>query len=60
MTEKDKVEESLNAATNNGNLKPLHDLLGYLKNPYKKQPGISNYQKAPDSSAKVYKTFCGT
>ena len=55
-----KVEESLNAATNNGNLKPLHDLLRYLKNPYKKQLGIINYQKVPESNKKIYKTFCGT
>jgi serine/tyrosine/threonine adenylyltransferase len=55
-----KVEESLEAASNNGNLKPLHDLLNYVKKPYIYQKGISDYQKIPLSNGNVYKTFCGT
>ena len=55
-----KVEDALSAASNDDNLKPLHDLLSYLKNPYENQPEISNYQAPPKSSNKKYKTFCGT
>jgi uncharacterized protein YdiU (UPF0061 family) len=55
-----KVEETLNAASNNANLMPLHDLLKYLKKPYENQPEISNYQTVPESNGKIYKTFCGT
>jgi uncharacterized protein YdiU (UPF0061 family) len=55
-----KVEESLNAASNNANLIPMHDLLKYLKNPYENKLGISSYQKVPESNGKIYKTFCGT
>ena len=58
--EVETVEESLNAASNNANLIPMHDLLKYLKNPYENKLGISNYQKVPESNGKIYKTFCGT
>jgi len=55
-----KVEESLEAACNNGDLKLLENLLKYLKNPYKIQTGISTYQIVPEPNKNEYKTFCGT
>jgi len=55
-----KVEEALEAASNEGILKPLHNLLKYLKKPYENQVGISDFQTAPESNGKIYKTFCGT
>jgi len=55
-----KVEESLEVASNTGNLKPLHNLLKYLKKPYENQKGISDFQNVPNSNGKKYKTFCGT
>ena len=55
-----KVEESLEAATNSGNLKPLNLLLNYLKKPYTNQPGISDLQILPKMNGKKYITFCGT
>ena len=55
-----KVEESLEAASNDGNLKPLHNLLKYLKKPYEKQKGISDFQIVSETYGKTYKTFCGT
>ena len=55
-----KVEESLYAASNKNNLKPLNDLLKYLKKPYENQTGISDFQTLPKSNGKEYKTFCGT
>ena len=54
-----KVEESLQAA-NNGDLKPLHNLLNVLKNPYEVKADIHNYQLPPKQNGKKYKTFCGT
>ena len=55
-----KVEESLKAACNNGNLKLFEDLLKYLKNPYTTQIGIDAYQAVPKPDGQKYKTFCGT
>ena len=55
-----KVEESLEEANNKHNLKPLEELIMYLKNPYDNQTGISNYQDVPKPNDKKYKTFCGT
>ena len=55
-----KVEESLGAASNEANLKPLHNLLKYLKKPYENQTGISDFQIVPEKNGKRYKTFCGT
>jgi len=55
-----KVEEALEAASNEGILKPLHNLLKYLKKPYENQVGISDFQTVPESNGKIYKTFCGT
>ena len=54
------VEKTLEAASNEGNLKPLNDMLKYLKKPYKNQPGILDFQNTPTSNGKKYITFCGT
>ena len=55
-----KVEESIDAATNENNLKLIYNLLKYLKKPYENQSGISNYQTVPVTNGDTYKTFCGT
>ena len=55
-----KVEESLQAASEKGDIKPLNDLLKYLKKPYEDQLGISHYQALPEFNEKKYVTFCGT
>ncbi len=55
-----KVEEALDAASNNGDLKPTHKLLNILKKPYEDKLEIVDYQLSPTSSEKIYKTFCGT
>ena len=55
-----KVEEALEACNNEGILKPLNNLLKYLKKPYENQTGISYFQAVPKSNGKIYKTFCGT
>ena len=55
-----KVEEALDAASINGNLVPMYNLLDVLKNPYTDQPEIAAYQNSPKPGGQVYKTFCGT
>ena len=55
-----KVEEALNAASINNDLVPMNNLLRYLKKPYNKQSGITDYQSPPEPSEQIYKTFCGT
>ena len=48
-----KVEESLEAANNEGNLKPLYNLLNYLKKPYENQSGITDFQHVPKLNRKI-------
>ena len=55
-----KVEESLEAAYKNADLKPMLNLLEVLKNPYENKSGISDYQLPANLNGKIYKTFCGT
>ena len=55
-----KVEEALNAASENDNLKPMHNLLEALKKPYEERSEIDAYQLPPTPSEYVYQTFCGT
>ena len=57
ITWKHKVEEALEAATNN-DLKPMNNLLSILKKPYTKQDNIKNFQ-LPSKNLN-YQTFCGT
>jgi uncharacterized protein YdiU (UPF0061 family) len=54
-----KVEEALEAATA-GNLRPFHDLLSALKEPYKESETLKPYQSPPSASERIYQTFCGT
>ncbi len=54
-----KVEEVL-AAVAAGDLKPFHNLLSALKDPYKTHEYLKHYQSPPDPSERVYQTFCGT
>ena len=50
----------LKAATINGDLIPMHNLLRVLKKPYDNQLEITSYQLPPTPSEHVYQTFCGT
>ncbi|MEM9345472.1 MAG: YdiU family protein [Planctomycetota bacterium] len=54
-----KVEEALAAATD-GDLKPFHNLHSALQSPYEEREGLAPYQSPPESSERVYQTFCGT
>ena len=53
------VEETLMAA-NDGNNKPMKDLIKFLENPYKNQKNIFNFQHPGAKRNKKYQTFCGT
>ena len=54
-----QVEEALKEAGNN-NLKPFHDLLKILEEPYKISEAQKKYQEPMPISNKPYQTFCGT
>ena len=55
-----KVEEALDAASTNGDLVPMYNLLEVLKKPYDNRQEIIAYQSPPPPSEKIYQTFCGT
>jgi uncharacterized protein YdiU (UPF0061 family) len=55
-----KVEQVLDAATYEGDLKPFHALLKVLKEPYKKRQIDKTYLLPPPPSDGIYQTFCGT
>jgi uncharacterized protein YdiU (UPF0061 family) len=55
-----QVESALSAATDHGDVAPLHRLLAALAHPYDDDPASLDYrQPAPDSDV-PYRTFCGT
>ncbi len=54
-----KIEETLEAAAA-GDMKPFHDLLSALKEPYKDRAHLEPYQSPPTAGERVYQTFCGT
>ncbi len=55
-----RVEEALNAASDNGDLKPFEQLLQILQRPYEDQPEWEDYALPPEPSDRVFQTFCGT
>lgn len=54
-----QVEAALTAATEQGDLQPLHKLLAVLAEPYAERDGLSEYQ-SPQPDDRLYRTFCGT
>jgi serine/tyrosine/threonine adenylyltransferase len=55
-----RVEAALSAASESGDIKPFHELLGILQRPYEDQPEFAGYAQPPEPSDRVYRTFCGT
>ena len=55
-----KVEEALEAASINSDLKLVYNLIEVLKKPYDNRQEIIAYQFPPAHSEKKYQTFCGT
>ena len=54
-----RVEAVLNAASE-GDLEPLHRLLGILQRPFDEQPEANDYARPPEPAERVLRTFCGT
>lgn len=55
-----KVEEALEAAVFDNNMKPFLKLHDILKNPYVEIKEFHEYEKPVKNSSMRYKTFCGT
>lgn len=54
------VEKALQAATESGDLAPLHQLLAALKRPYEEVSEHEAYFLPPPPCSEPYRTFCGT
>jgi serine/tyrosine/threonine adenylyltransferase len=54
------VEQSLEAATRDNDLEPMHKLLGALSKPFEETEENGVYRQPPEPSEHVYQTFCGT
>ena len=54
------VEEALNAAIDEADLAPFHQLSNVLASPYEEQPGAERYATPPQPEEVVHQTFCGT
>lgn len=55
-----KVEEALNAATEDGDLSLFEALNDVLARPYADQPAFTAYAEPPKPGEEVLQTFCGT
>lgn len=55
-----QVEAALSAATETGDLRPLHRLLAALATPYHADPAHTAYTLPPTPQERVFQTFCGT
>lgn len=54
------VEEALEAATDRGDLGPLHRFLEVLAHPYQDRDDVARYRQPAPPDLQNYKTFCGT
>ncbi len=54
------VEEALDSAVNNQDIRPFCKLLEALQSPFSKTADMSNYAQLPPPRSEPYHTFCGT
>ncbi|WP_197088504.1 protein adenylyltransferase SelO [Corynebacterium occultum] len=54
------VEEALVAATDNGDLKPFHELLEVVTDPFLRRQGKERFEQPAPPDFGDYATFCGT
>ena len=54
------VEEALAAASETGDLDPVHQLVDVLRQPFADRPGLERFTAPAPASFKNYRTFCGT
>jgi uncharacterized protein YdiU (UPF0061 family) len=56
-----RVEEALDAASSEGDLRPFEDLLKAIQRPCDEDPALARYaEPAPGGYTDSYRTFCGT
>ncbi len=55
-----RVEEALRAADEDGNYKPIEELLRVLASPFQDDPVWVAYKNPPGPEFRDYQTFCGT
>jgi uncharacterized protein YdiU (UPF0061 family) len=55
-----RVEAMIQAAVEQGDYGPFHEMLRVLMTPYAEQTGAEIYAEAPEETDRVYRTFCGT
>ena len=55
-----RVEQALGAAIEYGDFSPFAELLTVLSRPYEDQEAFADYAKPPQTSERVFQTFCGT
>jgi protein adenylyltransferase len=55
-----RVEQALDAAIEYGDFSPFAALLTVLSRPYEDQPAFAEYANPPQTSERVFRTFCGT
>jgi uncharacterized protein YdiU (UPF0061 family) len=55
-----RVEAALNAASDQGDMKPFRQLLEILQNPFEEQPGATGFELPAKPEERVMNTFCGT
>ncbi|WP_375498460.1 YdiU family protein [uncultured Jatrophihabitans sp.] len=54
------VEEALTAASDDGDLEPMHRLVTALTEPFTERPGLERYAEPAPTDFGRYRTFCGT
>ena len=55
-----RVEQALGAAIEYEDFSPFADLLTVLSRPYEDQEAFADYANPPQTSERVFRTFCGT
>ncbi len=55
-----RVQQAIDAATDDGDLAPLDRLLSVVSSPYEDHPELAEYRQPPQPDEVVERTFCGT
>ena len=55
-----RVQQAIDAASEEGDLQPLDELLQVVSRPYEDHPGLVEYARPPRPEEQVHQTFCGT
>jgi len=55
-----RVEQAIDAATQNGDYAPFHKMRKLLERPFERQDGMEDYETPPEPHERVLATFCGT